>query len=552
MPTVAHALLDVLRAEGLRTVFGLPGGTVMPVYDALGDRPELRVITTRHETAAVFAAMGHARVSPEPVLVLVTSGPGLTNTLTGLAAAAAEELPIVVVAGEVATSSVGRFALQDGSASGLDVLALTRPIARRAERVERPEHVGSVLRRALTEARGQRPGPVVLALPIDVARAEHGCIADAPLCRPPVLAPDSAACARAARVLARARRPFFVLGRGARGEGVADRVTTLARHLGAGVAVTAHGKGAFPETDPHWAGVLGFGGHREALERLAAADVVLVVGSRLGDLATNAWTALPRTGCELVQIDRDAGAIGRNHPVAVGVVGDARAALEALVGHLPAEPRAATEAKAPAPGAITTAGPGHGVHPIGLLSALERAMPRDSIVTVDVGEHSAFAVHELRVEHPDRFHFFTGLGSMGSGIGAAIGIGAARPQARVVAICGDGGMAMHGGELLTCVENDLAVTFVVFNDGRYRMVDAGLVHMFGRRSPGLPTRVADWAAIARAVGARAETITSVEQLRAEHFQGPGPLVLDVRIDPDVFLSIETRLASLKHFAEGAR
>lgn len=549
--TAAHALLDVLRAEGMRAVFGLPGGTVMPVYDALGDRPDLRVVTARHETAAVFAAMGHARARAEPVLVLVTSGPGLTNALTGIAAASAEELPVVVVAGDVATSSVGRFALQDGSASGIDVLAMVRPIVRHAARIDRPAHVGPALRRALVEARGPRPGPVVLTLPIDVARAEHPPVDDVTLGVSTSPAPDAGACARAARVLARARRPFVLVGRGASGPGVAERIAALAERTGAVVATTAHAKGAFPERDRHWAGVVGYGGHRATSEQLEEADVVLVLGSRLGDLSTNAWSAFAGASAEILQIDRDPAAIGRNHAVAVGIVGDASAALEAILERLPIEPRAPMAARAPRVEVPETVA-GRGVHPVALLAALQRVAPADAIFTVDVGEHSAFAVHELRVDRPDRFHFLSGLGSMGSGIGAAVGIGVARSDAPVIAICGDGGMAMHGGEVLTCVENDLRVTFVVFNDGRYRMVDAGLVHMFGRRSPGLPARVADWAAIARSYGARGEVITHVDRIVPALFEGRGPLVLDVRIDADVFLSTETRLASLKHFAEGAR
>lgn len=547
----AHLLLDTLLAHGVRVVFGLPGGTVMPLYDALGDRPSLEVVTCRHETAAMFAAMGHGRATGRPALVLVTSGPGLTNALTGLAAAACEGIPLLIVAGEISTASVGRFALQDGSQSGLDVLALTRPLTRFAARVDRATALEPLVRRALAEATGPLSGPVFLSLPIDVARAKvraHSLRGATPTAAGTT---DRGACEAAARLLAGADRPAIVLGNGARGRGVAAQVEDLAARTNAMVTATTHGKGTFPERHPRYLGVLGFGGHGRALEYLASADATLVVGSRLGDISTNGWTAT--LGGPLIQVDRDPTAIGRNHPTELGVVGDARTSLAAMRAALPAR------SMRPHPtGLVLDDDPRRTddsvpIKPQWLMATLERALPRNTIFTVDIGEHAAFAVHHLRVDGPERFHMFAGLGSMGSGLCAAMGFKVAHPTTPVVAICGDGGLAMHAGELLTCAENGINVTFVVLNDGRYRMVDAGLEHIFGRRSPGLPAHVADLASLARACGAIGVTVDSPRDLDSRRLSAllsiQRPVVLDVRIDPSEHLSVQTRLASLKHFSE---
>lgn len=551
----AELLLDVLVRHGVTAVFGLPGGTIMPVYDALAEHPALAVVTCRHETAAVFAAMGHARATGRPAAVLVTSGPGLTNALTGLAAASCEGLPVLLVAGEVATTHTGRFSLQDGSASGLDVLAMTRPLTRFSARVEQASALEPLATRALATARGPLPGPAFLALPIDVARTRVRSL-DLPVTSPPPPAVDREACEEVARRLARARRPTIVLGNGARGAGVAALVASIADRVGARVATTAHAKGAFPERHPRYLGVLGFGGHAEAVEELGQTDLALVLGSRLGDITTNGWTT--RLGERLIQIDHDPAALGRNHAPELAVVGDVAASAAVILANLPASSAAEPFARRRlcldgAPGRDDRGTP---IKAAWLMGALERTLPRNTIFTVDIGEHAAFALHHLRVDEPSRFHMFAGLGSMGSGICAALGIKLASPRTPVVAVCGDGGLSMHAGELMTCAELGLAVVFVVLNDGRYRMVDAGMEYIFGRRSRGLPAHLVDLGKLAEACGALAVTVETPRDFEDAHLaallRAERPVVLDVRIDASDFLSVQTRLASLKHFSEGAR
>lgn len=351
-------------------------------------------------------------------------------------------------------------------------------------------------------------------------------------------------------MMASARRPLIVLGAGARAAGVRAAVTTIAEHTGAMVTATGHAKGAFPERHRNYLGVIGFGGHASALKYAREADVAVVLGSRLGDLTTNGWSTKLHPSASLVHIDRDVSVLGRNYGVGLGIVGDVELAAEAIAAHVPelsVLPRGApldlesdldrTDDRAP-------------LKPQFVLAALQRVLPPETIFTVDIGEHAAFAVHHLRVDSADCFHLNAGLGSMGSGMCSAVGIKVARPGTPVVAIVGDGGFAMHAGELLTCVEGGIGVVFVVFNDGRYRMCDLGFDAVYGRGPRGMPSAPIDLAAVATACGAIGVRVDSARDL-----EGLGgllalqqPVVLDVRIDARQQLSLSTRTASIKHFA----
>lgn len=553
--TAAHALLDTLLARGVDTLFGIPGGAIGAVYDACADRPAIRVITNRHESAAVFAAMAYARASGRPAAVLVTSGPGFTNAITGMAAAFCEELPVLVIAGEVPTRNAGRFALQDGSSGGLDVLSVARPITRFAARIERADGIEGLVHRALSAACGPTPGPSLVALPLDVSRAQRRAKplrVELPVATPGE--PSSAACAAAASLLSSARAPLVVLGSGARAAAASELAVELAERTGAMVTTTGHAKGAFPERHRSYLGILGFGGHAEVRAYLPRVDVALVVGSRLGDIATSGWTPDLAPSRALIHVDRDPSVFGRNYDVAVPIVADAEAALRAIVRRLPAD------SARPVPAGVgldlgrdprreDASSP---IKPQWLLATLERELPSDTIFTVDIGEHAAFALHHLRVDRAERFHVFAGLGSMGSGLCGAIGIKVARPSAPVVAIVGDGSVAMHAGEILTCVDQGIPVVFVVLNDGGYGMVDAGNAHIYGRRCPGLPGTTADLAGVAASFGALSLTVRRAADLAPGRLSAllasRRPVVIDVRIDPSERLSIATRVASLAHFS----
>lgn len=552
--TAAAALLRTFVRRGVRTAFGIPGGTVSPVFDALAEVPEITYVATRHEATAAFAAMGHARATGQPALVLTTSGPGVTNALTGVASASLEELPLILIAGEISTLAAGRGALQDGSSSGLDLHASLRSMIRWSGTLMSPFNAAGIASRAFLAATGPRPGPVFVSVPIDVGTA--------PSCDPlftpgPAWSPepDPAACRTAAAALLWASRPLLVLGNGARH--ASREAIELAERASIPVVSTAHAKGVFPETSPLYLGLVGAGQHPSVSEYLAQApDVTCIVGSRLGDLATNGWAVDLTGAAATIQIDREPSLIGRNARASIAIVGDAARSLRSIARALPPEcaPRSGAVRRCRSIRAELAWSDAVPLKPQRVLAALEEAFP-DAIWCVDVGEHLTMAQHYLRIDSPDRYHSMIGLGSMGSGIGAAIGVKQARPDATVIALCGDGGFAMHAGEVLTCVEGRLGVIFAVFNDGRWGMVDHGFQSVYGRAPRGLPSHVAEIATIGVAFGAEGLLIERPHDLRPDALRaaaGTGrPVVLDLRIDPAEALSPESRSAALRHFTSRA-
>jgi acetolactate synthase-1/2/3 large subunit len=546
----ARAFLESLVKLGVRTAFGIPGGTASPLFDALRSIQGLRYVATRHEAGAAFAALGHARATGVPSVVLTTSGPGVTNTLTAVASASSEEVPVIVVSGEVPLKSYGRGALQDGTAAGWRSLEVLRPLTRWCGCLHSPSAATSVATKAFLTSTTGRPGPVFVSVPLDVGSSR------AQACELHLGAPnhdeqvDLAACQRLAGALMAARRPLIVLGRGARSAGKA--AVAVADLVGAPVAVTAHAKGVFPERHPLYLGVLGLGQHPSVDEYLRRPpDVSVVVGSGLDDLATNGWS-LPLVGTELsFQVDRDPHALGRSLAFSHLVQGDAARILEATASYLPkpvALPLRRKLLEKLRPGIEDCdAVP---LKPPRVLRGLAEAFPK-AVWCSDIGEHLAYALHYLEVDEVDDFHNFLGFGSMGSGIGAAIGLQLARPERTVVCVCGDGGFTMMLGELMTCVEQGIGVVFAVMNDGRWNMVEHGFRTVYGAVPEGFVSAVADFSAVARAFGAIGVRVDrpshlDPDTLRALTILGR-PVVLDVRIDASESLTPGTRAASIRHF-----
>jgi acetolactate synthase-1/2/3 large subunit len=358
-------------------------------------------------------------------------------------------------------------------------------------------------------------------------------------------------CTSIAASLTCARRPLLVVGNGARR--AARELRILAERLAVPVATTPHAKGVFPESHPLHLGGIGLGGHPSACEYLAARpDVVVIVGSRLGELTTNGWTQLVEGTDATFQIDREPLTIGRNQAVTFGVVADAALALRAILDALPDDPQPLPELR-PLRRVFEESLDEDSVplHPAQAVLLLQQAFP-EATFTADMGEHCAFALHYLVIDDPDRFRAMVGLGSMGSGIGCAIGMHSADRCRPVVCICGDGGLAMHIGELLTCVENRLDVVFAVFNDGRWNMVHHGMRAQFGRLPAALPSRVADFAHVAQALGATGVRVERARDLEPDRLRSVarrgGPVVLDIRIDADVSLGAAARASALRRSA----
>ncbi|MCK6549046.1 thiamine pyrophosphate-binding protein [Myxococcota bacterium] len=534
----------MLAARGVDVVFGLPGGTIAPVFDALIDHPEIRVVTVKHEAGAMFAAAGYARTTGKLGVVLVTSGPGVLNAMTGLAAAHCDGIPILVLAGEVSRETFGRGALQEGSAYFLNVVQMTRHISKLALEIPEPSAAPATLRRAIATAMSGRRGPVVVTLPLDVTRStiqvpeiSQGVSTRFEL--------DEGAVVLAANALAKSRSKVIFAGSGVRAGRGPELLRAVAERLDCPVMTTPKAKGVFPEDHRLALGVFGMGGHPSTQAYLeAGVEAVLAIGTSLGDLATNGWSPLLDASRVFVHVDIDASQIGRAYPANVAIAAPAEVFFDQLLARVPAaETTQAHGVRRHAPTATATPGK---IAPHTAIAELQAVLPRDAIYTVDSGEHYFFATHFLEITHPDSFFVMTGLGAMGSSIGAAIGAQLAQPDRRVVVLCGDGGFAMAAGDVATAAAHELPITFVVFDDRRLGMVELGNLAIFGR-TPSYPAGPVDVAGLGRALGADSAVIDGPGQLLTHPaLRSPGrrPLVLDVLVDESVRMPKHGRFEAL--------
>jgi acetolactate synthase I/II/III large subunit len=559
-------LVDLLRAAGVEVVFGLPGGAISPVHDALLDS-DIRVVTTRHESGATFAAAGYAHITGKLGVCAVTSGPGALNALTGVASAWCDGLPMLLLVGEVPRKAHGRGVLQDGSSHGLKIVEMFGHVSKLSLEVPDAAQLPHLLRRAIATALAGRRGPVVLTLPMDVTSA---------MIAPPRIegeqATKSQLCSEiideVGEILADARRPLILAGSGLRGHGAPALLRRIAERLRCPVATTPKGKGVFPEDHPLSLGVLGLGGHLSSRSYLeSGVDAVVVLGSSLGDLSTDGFNPALQAQA-LVHVDIDGRQIGKSYAPTHAVVADIAEFLEALEARLvgllarpvtepaSAEPASAESAAAAAPRSLALPGvvrhhlpPSSAdeerIGPHEVLREIQSLLPADTVYTVDSGEHFTFATHYLNLVHPDSYVVMTGLGSMGQSIGAAIGVKLAQPERAVAAIVGDGCFAMNAFEVATAVAQRLPIRVFVFNDNRLGMVENGHEHVYGRR-PDYSTGSLDICAIAAGLGAatvrvcRPGDLSAAARLLASY---PGPVVVDVQIDPSIRLPKKDRMAA---------
>lgn len=528
-------------------VFGIPGGAVGGLYAALERTPDIGVVHAKHESGAAFMAIGYALATGRPGVVLTTAGPGITNGITGLISAYYEGVPVIHIAGEVSRAAFARGALQESSAHAWDAVAIANRYTKFSAQISRAATAASLVRKALTLAFEGRKGPAFLSLPMDVANepATRQTLKGSGRASFDI---DLPACHQAMELLEGARRPLILAGAGARGFSNRRALLRIAEQVGSPVAVTTKGKGVFPEDHPLYLGVFGFGGHDSVTEYLSGGvDVLLVAGSGLNDFTTNAWSPLLRGQRAFIQIDVDPVQLGKNYPVSIGLLGPIDAVLSRMLEHRQAEgPRGPAEAfgarcqdigRSPT-GALSTAQ---------VVSVLNELTPSDAVFTADMGEHLSVVLHHLQVRAEGDFVTCLGFGAMGSSIGTAIGYQLGAPERRSYVICGDGGFLMHGNELATAVQHRVPTTFVVINDSRMNMVHQGQRAIYGANMD-FSTQEIDFAAMAASMGARGVLVNDEVTLRKSlDVPCQDPLVLDVRVDPDVRLAGSQRLAALKQF-----
>jgi acetolactate synthase-1/2/3 large subunit len=558
--SVAELLLGYLKAEEVGAVFGLPGGPATPLFDALLREPALRTVVARHEAGAAFMALGAARATGRLGVCLLTTGPGATNAVTAVAAAKSDGLPLLVLTAQVAAASFGKGSLQDSSDVGVDTVSIFRPVTKLSALLASPANAGSLMRQALRTAMTGRRGPVHLSVPADLMRRAAPDAASSPCeYRPRSRVFDRAAVETAARLLTAARRPAILAGHGTLLAGAEPELQELAELVGAPVATTPKGKGAFPETHPLALRVFGLASSPRAARVLLSpeTDLLLVVGSSLHENSCEGWDPRLAAGRTLIQQDIEPAVIGRNYPVSAAMVGDAKTTLSELLLVLRRRRRGRPARPAPpdadAPPWLPLPAPSDGpLKPQRLMRALDAALPERARVILDVGSHALWATHYLTANGRNSFaHNWGEFAAMGYGVASCVGAAIAAPGRPVVAIVGDGGFAMLGMEVSTAVTHRVPVVWVVLNDGRLNAVHHGQRLQYEGRTAGTEFRRIDAAGVAAALGAwslRVEREAEVGPALAAALASGRAAVLDVRIDPDEAPPLESRVRALeRHF-----
>ncbi|MFH1725421.1 MAG: thiamine pyrophosphate-binding protein [Elusimicrobiota bacterium] len=568
--TAVELLLKYIEAEGTQYIFGIPGGPLMPLYEAMFERRAIRPILTKHEGGAAFMADGYARVSGRLGVCCTTTGPGATNALTGIACAQRDSVPILILTAQVATSAFGKGAAQESSPLGIDIVDLYKAVTKASLMLVSPEKMSDMVRHLLRTALSGRPGPVHLSLPANMMKQSVSADLSAPAqFRPQSKHFDRHAVKEAAKGLLRARRPAILAGYGVHLSRAYAELRALAERLGIPVATTPRAKGVFPEDHVLSLGVLGIAGSPQADAVLLSSetDMLLVIGTSFGETSTHAWDARLIAGKRMLQIDVDPAEIGKNFPVEVGLVGDARQVLLELNFQMERDARWMDDVPdcAERIAAIRALKRGHPrfidpgamedssipLKPQRVVAEMRRALPDDAILFVDIGNVMSWAIHYYLTRGPGTFVLNMGFASMGHGTAAAVGGKLAAPGRPVAALVGDAAFAMNGMEVHTAVENDVPVVWVVQNNGGHGMVRLGETLQFkGKFNSSLFRHRLDVVKLAEAMGAlaiRADRPGEVERAVRRGIDSGRPTVVDARIDCEAMPPMGMRLETLERF-----
>ena len=547
--TGAEVLLRALKDQGVEVIFGYPGGAVLPIYDAIYQQNAIRHILVRHEQAAVHAAEGYARSTGKVGCVLVTSGPGATNAVTGLVDALMDSIPIVCLTGQVPTHLIGNDAFQEADTTGI-----TRPATKHNYLVKRSEDLARVVHEAFYVARTGRPGPVVIDLPKDIliGKAPYSAAATAPhRSYRPQTEPDASHIARAVALLKSAKRPVIYTGGGVinAGDAASDALRRFVRKTGFPCTSTLMGLGAYPANDPLFLGMLGMHGTYEANLAMHGCDVMLNVGARFDDRVTGRIAAFS-PGSKKIHIDIDPSSINKNVPVDIPVVADAARALEALIAAWDADPATPERAalgewwrqidtwrakdalryrQSREKGAIIKP-----QYAIQRLYEISRELGRETFITTEVGQHQMWAAQFFKFDEPNHWMTSGGLGTMGYGLPAGMGVQIAHPDALVIDIAGEASILMNIQEMSTLAQYRLPVKVFILNNQYMGMVRQWqeLLHG-GRYSESYSEALPDFVKLAEsfhADGLRAHSVDELDDVIRAMLASPRAVIADILVD----------------------
>ena len=537
----AQILIKMIKAEGIDTIFGYPGGAVIDIYDALAKQEGLRHILVRHEQGAVHAADGYARANKSVGVALVTSGPGATNAVTGIASAHSDSIPIVVFTGQVPTGLIGNDAFQE-----VDIVGITRPCTKHNYLVKSVDKLASTIKEAFYLARSGRPGPVLIDLPKDVMQAridfeEPGEISLKSY--KPNYKPNKKQLNKVVNMIRQAKRPVIFAGGGVILSQASGEITRLAKMADIPVTASLMGLGAFPGSDPLWLGMLGMHGTYRANMSIGNCDLMIAAGVRFDDRVTgNIEKFAPNA--KIVQIDIDPTSIHKNIEVQCPIVGDCKTALKGILELM--EDLKIDDLKKGRPQWLDQIQEWKSTTPLKYDQGSDVIKPQfvveklyeltkgDAIITTEVGQNQMWAAQYYHFNKPNHFISSAGLGTMGFGLPAAIGAKAACPDKMVIDIAGDGSIQMNIQELMTAIESKIDVKIVILNNKNLGMVRQWQelfyekVYSFTNmeNSP-------DFVKLAEAYGAKGLRCTRPDEVESVLSQGlnyKGTVVMDFVVD----------------------